>query len=647
MPEPVIARVAEPEPAPAPTPAPTPAPAKSRTAFADLDRRPDARLDSLLGEEHRLRESPRSDDVEPVDDLFATSSRRAGGGSSYDGGKYRSGGSGAGPWLWLGGVALLGALAAAFWVFDPLGMTHRTIAGDGGEAELAENAAPVPVEPLGPEEEAVATGVWTTTDRDDPEALRGFLRTYPGSANADTARSLLRVMDAQAWANAVASDTESAYETYLATFPAGAPEPGAMTTAAKDRLASLGKERSRAVTDIQNGLKLAGLFDGAANGKVTDETRAAASAFARRSGVKAPDLASAAPRDLRAFGDAVRAAAEKSAGASTAAADTPVAAPAEAPAATPDVSAEAPVETSTASVAQPETTAPTAADAPLSLLPGAAPLTADEAADLERQAQAAAAAAAAQLQQENAAWLEAQRANTMAAYRAFIAQNPASAHVEDARGAIRRLGRSPAYGVDRMPETVRTAVTSARQAQSNATARAAAARTAAERAETVAAGPAASEITAPDGDLYRTETANSAPNGFGTRVSGKSVSAGDRYEGQLRNGLAQGLGVYTYGDNPNNAQAGALRYEGEHAGDQASGLGVTYWKNGDRFAGETRVNGEGQGVMNMTGGQRYEGQLRNGLRHGYGVVWGADGQAIEAGRFENGVLVEPVKVDAD
>ena len=69
---------------------------------------------------------------------------------------------------------------------------------------------------------------------------------------------------------------------------------------------------------------------------------------------------------------------------------------------------------------------------------------------------------------------------------------------------------------------------------------------------------------------------------------------------------------------------------------------MTYWKNGDTFAGQETAGGPGRGVMTFANGQRYEGEMVNGKRNGFGVVWSADGQVVMAGRFENGALVEPL-----
>lgn len=251
-------------------------------------------------------------------------------------------------------------------------------------------------------------------------------------------------------------------------------------------------------------------------------------------------------------------------------------------------------------------------------------------------------AAATQLQQlaDTNAWAEADKTGTLAAYQNYLTTHPTGAQVAAAKAALTRLNRPTPYSLDLVPADVKAAADAARRAQSSANSRAALAR---ETASAADAAPGARAIVAADGDQYQAQIASGAPNGLGVRVSA-GPNAGDKYRGELRNGQSAGLGVYEYGDNPRNASSGALRYEGEHAGDTASGYGVTYWKNGDNFAGlGNGPNGVGRGVLSFSNGQRYEGEMRNGTRNGLGVVWGPDGQIVMAGRWVNGELVEPAK----
>ncbi len=63
------------------------------------------------------------------------------------------------------------------------------------------------------------------------------------------------------------------------------------------------------------------------------------------------------------------------------------------------------------------------------------------------------------------------------------------------------------------------------------------------------------------------------------------------------------------------------------------------WRNGNRFEGQSADDGD-TGVLVFANGQRYEGELLNGNRHGYGAFWNAEGDLMLAGRWENGDLVE-------
>jgi hypothetical protein len=461
---------------------------------------------------------------------------------------------------------------------------------------------------------AEAAAAWAQVDRKNPAALRSLAAQHSGTNEAESAKALLRVLDAQGWVTAVNQDTEAGYRAYLAMFPADSAQPGSMVAEGARRLTELGAERAQAIASVQEGLASAGLYKGAVDGAPSARTAQAASGFAERNGLRAPDLVSAAPRDIRAFSDVIAGRASTSASASLpATASAAPAAGANAPAVRAPVVAAATVGTAS----QPLAAAVTPA-APLS-----------EAEDLAQTKL---------LQADEAAWQQARAGNSVASYRTYLASFPRGVHAAEAR----RAATPAAFSLDALLPDVRTAVSSARQAESRAQARAAEARQAANQANAAAEAArngqeGAKAITAPDGDRFEAEVVGTEVTGFGVRVDADPVSQGDIYRGQLRAGLGEGVGVYEYADNPNNAQAGALRYEGEHAGDSASGSGVTFWKNGDRYAGD-----EVRGVFSFKDGRRYEGQIRNGASHGVGVVWSASGEPVLAGRWENGQLVEPV-----
>ncbi|MBI1360979.1 MAG: TIR domain-containing protein [Alphaproteobacteria bacterium] len=552
------------------------------------------------------------------------------------------------------GVVVL-ALLGGVWLIDPFNWhTPPRAGGDhAGKTVVATAASPAPAKPASPETIAASETAWAVVNRSSPEELRAFLARYPGTGAADSARSLLRVLDAQAWADAVLADTETAYTAYLHDFPPDAVIPGAMAAAANDRLSSLASERAQAITDIQQGLTALGLYKGKADGQPGAATIRAAGAFARRYKRSLPDMKTAAPRDLRSFGDLVSSAAGGQA--SAAAVSAPSGASSSAPAAaTPSPAASTPPK--------PQAAPPASAPASPPASPGAA---AAAEADRERLRQAQAASRAAQqsaaaiaadaapsteedkrLSQDVTDWTSARAANTVAAYQLYLHDHPDGGFIANARTAMDQLAKPAAYSLAQLAPQVRQAVEAAREAQSTAQARAASARATAGRADAVAAaaetGAVGTQIlTSASGDRYESQVSGGAPNGLGVKVIGAGVAVGDHYRGELRNGLGAGLGVYEFADNSNNAQAGALRYEGEHAADQANGYGVTYWKNGDRFAGQQNASRVGRGVLTFANGQRYEGEMSDGRRNGYGVVWSADGAVMMAGRFQNGTLAEP------
>lgn len=523
----------------------------------------------------------------------------------------------------LAAVAAAILAGAGVWLADPFHW-HSTAPADAETlaavaTSASDNTSSAEVDTAGMgvfEDTPEAKADWSAIDRDSPEGLRDYINDYPKSSSAETARSLLRVLDAQAWVSAVTVDNEAGYSKYLKAFPAAGSAPGAMSASALDRLTSLGVERTQAIEEIQRGLMALKLYKGAIDGKAGEGTNSAVRTFASNKKKSAPSLASAAPRDLRSFADLIARSVGVGDGEDKiASSTTPILA-----------SATTTVASSTREAA---------------------------AADRERIAKAQAAAAeaerskgsdtiaVAELQRtaEITAWNEAQRGGTLASYQSYLARYPAGAQAAAARAAVTRLARPSAFSLDQLPSSVRATVEASRRAQTMANSRATSARQIADSAQTAAN---LRSITAANGDRYETQIANGAPNGVGIRISGSGGSSGDRYRGELRGGQNSGLGVYEFADNPNNARANAQRYEGEYSGDVTSGFGVTYWKNGDSFAGQqTGAPGTARGVLSFADGQRYEGEIRNGTRHGVGAVWSADGQVLMAGRWENGLLAEP------
>jgi len=97
---------------------------------------------------------------------------------------------------------------------------------------------------------------------------------------------------------------------------------------------------------------------------------------------------------------------------------------------------------------------------------------------------------------------------------------------------------------------------------------------------------------------------------------------GDRYEGELRDGLFNGRGIYRYSNGD--------RYEGEFRDDMKEGRGSLRFRNGDRYVG--RFAGDmmnGKGTMLYANRNKYVGDFKNGLRHGNGVMTFVNGDVYK------------------
>lgn len=88
---------------------------------------------------------------------------------------------------------------------------------------------------------------------------------------------------------------------------------------------------------------------------------------------------------------------------------------------------------------------------------------------------------------------------------------------------------------------------------------------------------------------------------------------GDNYVGHFENGLRSGHGVMTEEKNKR-------KYEGSWKMSQRSGHGTQTFGNGDVYIGDfanDKFHGKGELV---TKSGKYEGEFRDGLRHGFGVM---------------------------
>ena len=124
-------------------------------------------------------------------------------------------------------------------------------------------------------------------------------------------------------------------------------------------------------------------------------------------------------------------------------------------------------------------------------------------------------------------------------------------------------------------------------------------------------GASAELATLPNGDRYQGEVTDGVLNGPGIYL----WADGDRYEGTFLNALPHGEGTYTWGD--------GRQYVGDFVEGKRQGQGELSWPNGDRFTGSFVDNErQGSGLMRWHTGERYRGQFVAGDMHGQGAyLW--------------------------
>lgn len=157
-----------------------------------------------------------------------------------------------------------------------------------------------------------------------------------------------------------------------------------------------------------------------------------------------------------------------------------------------------------------------------------------------------------------------------------------------------------------------------------------------------------SVVSFPNGDRYEGEFRNGLMHGWGVYVS----KQGDRYEGMFENDLRNGPGTQTTtsGDRYTGmfvsgirhglgslTQADGSRYAGDFRNDMINGRGVMVYPDGSKYAGDF-MNGRkhGKGVIRFPNGDVYEGEFRTDLRTGKGDYRFADGSRY-TGDFVDGV----------
>lgn len=201
------------------------------------------------------------------------------------------------------------------------------------------------------------------------------------------------------------------------------------------------------------------------------------------------------------------------------------------------------------------------------------------------------------------------------------------------------------YDVSALNPTVRDAVLTARQREAEAQRAAATAREhaarAAEAAERARRGERGFFVdNSTEGQRYAGGWGQNGAQGHGVTTFIGGVFNGDSYQGEHADNRYQGYGVYNWANNENNTP-GQLRFEGQFTNDEANGVGVRIYRDGQIRSGEVanwRTNGFG--VQRLPTGWRYEGQFSGGQYQGYGVLWNPEGEVERAGLWQGGELVQ-------
>jgi hypothetical protein len=93
------------------------------------------------------------------------------------------------------------------------------------------------------------------------------------------------------------------------------------------------------------------------------------------------------------------------------------------------------------------------------------------------------------------------------------------------------------------------------------------------------------------------------------------------YEGEFKEGMRHGNGVWRESNSPN-----ATSYEGEYSNDKKHGEGLYKWRSGSYYKGSFyNDQRDGYGEMYWIDGSSYKGQWEKGAQKGEGIMTYADG----------------------
>ncbi len=135
-----------------------------------------------------------------------------------------------------------------------------------------------------------------------------------------------------------------------------------------------------------------------------------------------------------------------------------------------------------------------------------------------------------------------------------------------------------------------------------------------------------------------------------TQTVGKLTLNGAKYEGEIRDGKANGKGALSFPDgrkyvgefkdDKRHGQGtwtiGGFKYEGGWQDDNYHGQGTETYPKGPTYVGEFKDGYRcGQGIMTFPDGRKYEGSWKGNLFHGQGTLTAKDGKQ-QAGRWALG-----------
>jgi len=146
------------------------------------------------------------------------------------------------------------------------------------------------------------------------------------------------------------------------------------------------------------------------------------------------------------------------------------------------------------------------------------------------------------------------------------------------------------------------------------------------------------------GSYFIGDVVNGVKEGKGIQVFSDHYGISSIYEGDWKNDLTDGRGVYRF---PNGNV-----YEGEFKNGDMDGRGVYRFVSGNIYEGEFQVGKmEGRGVFRFVNGNVIKGEFKEGVLNGRGTVYLTNGEVYD-GEFKedvpiDGTLIKRLNKDDD